>query len=72
MTKDKKGLVFCIAFSIIMVIQLAMIVLKGMEIIRFNWLLVFTPVWFSCLASLLFLVLFIIYDSIFLFGYDDD
>lgn len=71
MNKNKKGMVFCISVSVIIVIQLVMIVLKATNVIKFNWLLVFMPVWFSCLASLLFMVLFFIFDSIFLFGCDD-
>lgn len=71
MIKNKKMLIFYILFSIIVAIQLVMIVLRGTGLIECDWLLVFMPMLFSCLASLLFLVMYSICETLFLLGHDD-
>lgn len=75
MIKNKKMLILYILFSIIVAIQLVMIVLRGTGLIECDWLLVFMPmllsILFSCLASVLFLVMYLICETLFLLGHDD-
>lgn len=72
MTNHEKRLVFYIVFWVTMLVQFAMVMLKATGVIQFHWLLVFIPLLFSCVSSVLFLILFFIYDSIFMFGHDND